>query len=110
MRGAGPGAGRLLSVLAVLSMLQISAHAGEDPRAPRSEDSPGLGIREPARATPNTSLDRIIEQIKRRYQATVVRVDHAKLNGRAIYVLRLLFDDGEVRHVRVDAETGREIP
>ncbi|RYG70759.1 hypothetical protein EON77_13550 [bacterium] len=54
-------------------------------------------------------VDQIIEQVERRHRAHVVRVGQEEIDGRRIYVLRLLSDQGRVWTVRVDAETGREI-
>jgi uncharacterized membrane protein YkoI len=51
----------------------------------------------------------VIEQIQRRYKAQVIDVKETKSGERLIYVLRLLSRDGNVKNVRVDAESGKEI-
>jgi uncharacterized membrane protein YkoI len=73
--------------------------------------APVQNIREPVRAEAfaSVSIDRVIEQVERRYKAKVVRADKKTRGDKQIYELRLLSDDGNVKIVRVDAETGREI-
>ena len=41
-----------------------------------------------------------------RFQGRVVRAETVQQGGRVIHVIRILGDDGRVRTVRVDAETG----
>lgn len=64
-------------------------------------------------AAPNAqsgiSKDQAIEEAQRRYKARVVRAEVSEANGRRVYVLRLLSDEGRVWTVRVDAETGGEL-
>lgn len=52
------------------------------------------------------SLDEAIDMAQRRYNARVVRAEVSERDGRRVYVLRLLSDDGRVFNVRVDAATG----
>jgi uncharacterized membrane protein YkoI len=77
----------------------------------KGKDAPPVqNIREPSRAEPRAaSVDRVIEQVERRYKAKVVRADKKRSGDRQIYELRLLSDEGRVWTVRVDAETGKEI-
>jgi uncharacterized membrane protein YkoI len=56
-----------------------------------------------------SSQDRIIAIAEKRYHASVVRIEESTLNGKRIYVLRLLSKEGKVWTVRVDAETGGEL-
>jgi uncharacterized membrane protein YkoI len=74
-------------------------HKGDNSSSPQRQ-SPG-----PANA-PGISLDRAIEIAERQYQARVVRGDAAEINGRRVYVLRLLSNEGRVWTVRVDAQSG----
>lgn len=52
------------------------------------------------------SMDEAIDMAQRRYNARVVRAEVSERDGRRVYVLRLLSDDGRVFNVRVDAATG----
>ena len=65
-----------------------------------------MGLREPPRMLAGISLDQAIESAERRYRARVVRADEVNQQGRRVYVLRLLSEEGRVWTVRVDAETG----
>jgi hypothetical protein len=119
----GAVAGRRLParVLALALSLAIAlplAHAAERPgrhrdeppptstEAPPRTPPPGFGMREPPRGRAGVSMDQAIAQVERRYKARVVRAEQAESNGRRIYVLRLLSEEGRVWTVRVDAETG----
>jgi hypothetical protein len=52
------------------------------------------------------SMDEAVEMAQRRFNARVVRAEVVERDGRRVYVLRLLSDDGRVFNVRVDAATG----
>lgn len=104
------GAGSRLLALGVCLCLALPALAlddkGEkgDKGRSRKSEPPAFGIRQPARG--GASVDRIVERIERQHRARVVRIDEAESNGRHVYVLRLLSDEGRVWTVRVDSETG----
>jgi uncharacterized membrane protein YkoI len=51
-------------------------------------------------------MDAAVDMAQRRYNARVVRAEVAEVNGRRVYVLRLLSADGRVWAVRVDAQSG----
>jgi hypothetical protein len=53
------------------------------------------------------SLDEAVSRAERQYHAKVVRTAVQDEDGRKVYVLKLLSDDGRVFQVRVDAQTGR---
>ena len=53
------------------------------------------------------SLDEAVSRAERQYKARVVRTDVQDEDGRKVYVLKLLSDDGRVFTVRIDAATGR---
>jgi hypothetical protein len=53
------------------------------------------------------SLDEAVSRAERQYKARVVRTDVQDEDGRKVYVLKLLSDNGRVFTVRVDAQTGR---
>jgi uncharacterized membrane protein YkoI len=90
-------------IAAVLLHAAIPAHAGHKSR---HAAEPALGLREPPRSMSGISLDQAIEIAERQYNARVVKANEQNVNGRRVYVLRLLSEQGRVWTVRVDAETG----
>lgn len=52
------------------------------------------------------TLDEAVQRAERRYHARVVKAESRNSDGRTVYVLRLVSDDGRVFTVRVDAQTG----
>jgi hypothetical protein len=52
------------------------------------------------------SMDEAVELAQRRFNARVVRAEVVERDGRRVYLLRLLSEDGRVFNVRVDAATG----
>ena len=53
------------------------------------------------------SLDEAVARAERQYRARVVRTEVQDEDGRKVYVLKLLSEDGRVITVRIDAATGR---
>jgi hypothetical protein len=53
------------------------------------------------------SLDEAVRRAEAQYRARVVRTDVQDEDGRKVYVLKLLSEDGRVVTVRIDAATGR---
>ena len=53
------------------------------------------------------SLDEAVKRAEAQYNARVVRTDVQDEDGRKVYVLKLLSEDGRVITVRIDAATGR---
>jgi hypothetical protein len=53
------------------------------------------------------SLDEAVARAEQQYRARVVRTDVVDEDGRKVYVLKLLSEDGRVFTVRIDAATGR---
>jgi hypothetical protein len=53
------------------------------------------------------SLDEAVSRAEAQYRARVVRTDVQDEDGRKIYVLKLLSENGRVFTVRIDAATGR---
>ncbi len=53
------------------------------------------------------SLDEAVSRAERQYRARVVRTDVQDEDGRKVYVLKLLSEDGRVFTVRIAAATGR---
>ena len=60
-------------------------------------------------ATPRDgiSLDEAVSRAERQYHARVVRTEVQDEDGRKVYVLKLLSEDGRVFTVRIDAQSGR---
>jgi hypothetical protein len=52
------------------------------------------------------SLDEAVRRAEAQYHAKVVRTDVQDEDGRKVYVLKLLSEDGRVITVRIDAATG----
>ena len=53
------------------------------------------------------SLDEAVRRAEAQFRARVVRTDIQDEDGRKVYVLKLLSEDGRVVTVRIDAATGR---
>jgi hypothetical protein len=53
------------------------------------------------------TLDQAIDMAERRFHARVVRAGMDEVDGRRVYVLRMLSEQGRVWTVRVDAESGQ---
>jgi len=53
------------------------------------------------------SLDEAVRRAEAQYHAKVVRTEVQDEDGRKVYVLKLLSEDGRVMTVRIDAATGR---
>jgi hypothetical protein len=60
-----------------------------------------------AAARDGISLDEAVSRAERQYHARVVRTDVQDEDGRKVYVLKLLSEDGRVFTVRIDAQSGR---
>ena len=67
-------------------------HYGDD----QQRDARGGGI----------SLDEAVRRAERQFHARVVKAETQSVDGRSMYILRLVSDDGRVFTVRVDAATG----
>ena len=72
---------------------------------------PGAGVEEradDARAQRDgMSLDDAVRMAESHFHAKVVRTDVQDEDGRKVYALKLLSEDGRVINVRIDAATGR---
>ena len=81
-------------------------------QAHRLPDASGHGAAAAVRAADadlldGISLDEAVARAGRQYRARVVRTDVQDEDGRKVYVLKLLSEDGRVFTVRVDAQSGR---
>jgi hypothetical protein len=52
------------------------------------------------------TLDQAVARMERQYKARAVRAEQERRDGRVVYRIRLLSDDGRVFDVTVDASTG----
>lgn len=127
--------GRILPVLAVVLLAAGPVHAKDkdkkkkqrEAEVPAQVEAPALYerptvirpegarpppaqmMREAPRPAQRVSIDRVIEQVERRYKAKVVSYKKTQKGDQLIYELRLLSEEGRVSNVKVDAETGKEI-
>jgi hypothetical protein len=60
-----------------------------------------------AEARDGISLDEAVRRAEAQHRARVVRTEVQDEDGRKVYVLKLLSEDGRVVTVRIDAATGR---
>jgi len=61
----------------------------------------------PAARRARISLDQAVAMVLGRYGGKVIRAETRTRNGRTIHSIKLLTDDGRVRTVQVDGETGQ---
>jgi hypothetical protein len=60
----------------------------------------------PAQRGGGISLAQATSMAQSRYQGRVVRAEAVQMGDRVVYEIRILGDDGRVRTVRIDAQTG----
>lgn len=80
-----------------------------DPVAVRAEAEIGYdGTPEarPAQRSNGISLQQAVEMALRQHQGRVVRAETISRNGRLVHEIRILGDDGRVRTVHIDAQSG----
>jgi uncharacterized membrane protein YkoI len=94
-----------LVALGLSLSLAPSIEARSLPGAGGAGDGVGqLAVR--AEARDGISLDEAVSRAERQYKARVVRTDVQDEDGRKVYVLKLLSEDGRVFTVRIDAGSG----
>lgn len=92
----------------IVALLVVSAwFPGETLAAAPASQGPGLEPPALSTTVGRTSLDEAVRKVRDRFGGKVLKASTQTRNGRAIHHIRLLTDDGRVRTVRVDAETGR---
>jgi hypothetical protein len=84
---------------------QVLARGLPGPQRPGSSEVDSRGVL--AEVHDGISLDEAVSRAERQYRARVVRTDVQDEDGRKVYVLKLLSEDGRVFTVRIDAATGR---
>lgn len=96
----------MLAAIAVGAVAPLTQASGA--RAPAAPDSGAPERSVVAEAfRDGISLDEAVRRAERQYRARVVRTDVQDEDGRKVYVLKLLSEDGQVITVRIDASTGR---
>ncbi len=99
---------RLVAVLAcsLLPFLQLWAAGSAIARS--TGITPGPTQRAPGYVAlaDGISIDEAVSRAEKRYGARVVRAETIERDGRQIYVLRMLSDDGRVFVVRIAASNG----
>jgi uncharacterized membrane protein YkoI len=102
--------GTVSAALVIVAATLACASPGEARSRPATE---AAGSSDPApgsvsaAAHEGISLDEAVSRAERQYHARVVRTDVQDEDGRKVYVLKLLSEDGRVFTVRIDAATGR---
>jgi hypothetical protein len=98
----------LLKLFPWLLLLGAAATAGARPSAlhPPAGGSATPGSALQALTLSGLTLDQAVAMVSKQFGARVVRAETKTLDGRSVYVLRLLNEQGRVWTVRVDAATG----
>jgi uncharacterized membrane protein YkoI len=102
-RAIGSRARHLPGLLAFVAAIAAGTAIAGQPWAPQPLVEWRGAAQQPQ---PGISLDRAVAMAEQQYKARVVRAGTGESEGRRVYVLRLLSDQGRVWTVRVDAETG----
>ncbi|HPF27244.1 MAG TPA: hypothetical protein P5528_06720 [Steroidobacteraceae bacterium] len=99
---------RLVSVLAcsLLPALQLWAAGNAMAKSAGSQFGPTQRAPLHVALADGISIDEAVSRAERRYGARVVRAETIERDGRQIYVLRMLSDDGRVFVVRIAASNG----
>jgi hypothetical protein len=82
------------------SLSFVQEHAGVEPLAPVQRDQ-----LLPAQRG-GVSLAQATSMAQGRYQGRVVRAETVQMGDRLVHEIRILGDDGRVRTVRIDAQSG----
>jgi hypothetical protein len=106
-----PAMKKLRSGVAPITLLLIGfAQFGQAHSLPGPAHN-GSAARDPAHFVETLrdgiSLDEAVRRAEAQYRARVVRTDVQDEDGRKVYVLKLLSENGRVVTVRIDAATGR---
>jgi len=63
----------------------------------------------PAHADRPVSLDQAVSEARERYPGRVLSAETERRNGRDRHRIRILTDDGRVKRLHIDADSGRRI-
>jgi hypothetical protein len=73
-------------------------------------EPPVQAAREAPRAIAGKSIDRVVQDIEKKYGAKVLKREMIDEEDRKVLRLRLYFEkEGQVRYVNVDTATGKEL-
>ncbi|HEX7417130.1 MAG TPA: PepSY domain-containing protein [Steroidobacteraceae bacterium] len=97
-------------ILKLLTLLLLGAAAGATAH-PNAGQPPAGGSAVAAGgaqafSVSGMTLDQAVAMVSKQFAARVVRAETKTVDGRTLYVLRLLNDQGRVWTVRVDAASG----
>ena len=98
-----PGVGRIDGQRGFAPLAMAHAQPGAIVRGSAAQEAPVQA----AMFRDGISLDEAVSRAERQYRARVVRTEVQDEDGRTVYVLKLLSENGRVFTVRIDAATGR---
>lgn len=101
---------KLRQQLPVLSLVLIGFASVGQARSLPPQETGGSHLEDDgviAEVRDGISLDEAVARAEQQYRARVVRTEVQDEDGRKVYVLKLLSEDGRVITVRIDAATGR---
>ncbi len=95
-------------LLASCVALLVAQPAGARPRPelPRTDSEVAVELAFPAQRGGGVSLAQATAIATSRFQGRVVKAETVNRGDRVVHEIRILGDDGRVRTVRVDAQTG----
>jgi uncharacterized membrane protein YkoI len=106
---------RLTGLVAAMALLVTSGQSAARPRhlalgqADQAAEPLAPAQRDqlfPSQRGGGISLAQATQMAQSRYQGRVVRAEAVQMGERVVYEIRILGDDGRVRTVRIDAQTG----
>jgi hypothetical protein len=104
--------GRLPALALVAALAPLAGAMEQRPVTPLFEapEAPVQAAREPPRAIAGKSVDRVVQDIEKKYNAKVLKMETLEDKGRKVLRLQL-YDEkkGRVRYVNVDTATGKEL-
>lgn len=109
MKRSGPVHQRLdynramrVPLLLALVVTAPGVPAAEAPGSVVVPDQPGVEA-----AAEGLTLDQAVQRAEKQYKARAVKAEERREDGRRVYHIRLLSEDGRVFDITVDAATGR---
>jgi uncharacterized membrane protein YkoI len=67
------------------------------------------GMAESAMAKGKITRDQAVERVRSQMNGRVISAETRNWEGREVHNIRILSDDGRVKRIRIDSETGRQI-
>lgn len=111
-RSGGARVGRWPALALAASLASLAGAMESREVAPLFEPSeaPVQAAREPPRAIAGKSVDRVVQDIQKKYNAKVLKQETVEDKGRKVLKLQL-YDEkkGRVWYVNVDTTTGKEL-